>query len=422
MEKFIIQGGRKLEGEIEARGYKNSAGALIAASIIPEGEVIIENIPLIEDVFNLLEVVKSLGVKIDWLEARKLKITTGAHLDSSKMDLEKFAKTRISLLLMGALLAKFHEFKIPHAGGDKIGLRPIDTHIAALRELGAEISESSAGGLYHIKDGKLKGKEIILKEFSVTATENVLMAAVKAQGRTIIKGAAAEPQVQDLGEFLKKMGAKIEGLGAHTITVDGVESLRGGVSHIVMPDPLEVGTFMAMAAITQGKVKIKNAITGHLDLFLDKMKEIGVKFKIEDNAILVEDCLRFNPCRVQALPYPAFPTDLLPIIAPILTQAQGKSLIHDPLYESRFSYIDELRKMGADIEVVDPHRALVYGKTKLKGAEIESGDIRAGACLVIAALCAEGQTVIKNIGQIDRGYEKIEERLQKLGAEIRRVS
>jgi UDP-N-acetylglucosamine 1-carboxyvinyltransferase len=261
----------------------------------------------------------------------------------------------------------------------------------------------------------------VLKEFSVTATENLMMATVLAKGKTIIKGAAAEPQVQDLGQFLKEMGAKITGVGTHTIEIEGVRNLDG-VSHQIIPDPLEAGTFILAGAIIPGKIKIKNVISDHLDVFLDKLEEIGVNLKKDsEDSITVNYSPHLKAVRVQALPYPGFPTDLLPPLIPLLTQAEGKSLIHDPLYENRLNFTQELRKMGADIEIVDPHRAFVFGKTPLKGLRIESWDIRAGASLIIAGLLAQGQTTIENIYQIDRGYEKIDERLQKLGADIKRV-
>jgi UDP-N-acetylglucosamine 1-carboxyvinyltransferase len=417
-EKFIIQGGKTLEGEIGVKGYKNAAGAILAASLLTDKEVILDNLPLVEDVFNIIEVLKSIGVKVEWRGERTLKLKADS-LEAQKMDFEKISKTRVSVLLIGSLLSRCKNFKIPHPGGDRIGLRPIFTHIEALKKLGAEVSEN--GDFYDFTAPNLTGREIVLKEFSVTATENLMMAAVLAKGRTIIKGAAAEPQVQDLGQFLKEMGAKIIGVGTHTIEIEGVKNLDG-VSHQIIPDPLEAGTFIVAGAVIPGKIKIKNVISDHLDVFLDKLEEIGVNFKKDsEDSITVSYSPHLKAVRVQALPYPGFPTDLLPPLIPLLTQAEGKSLIHDPLYENRLNFTQELRKMGADIEIVDPHRAFVFGKTPLKGLRIESWDIRAGASLIIAGLLAKGQTTIENIYQIDRGYEKIDERLQKIGADIKRV-
>jgi UDP-N-acetylglucosamine 1-carboxyvinyltransferase len=419
VDKFLIRGGKKLEGVVEISGYKNSAGACLAASLLTDEEVILDNLPLVEDIFTIIEVLKKMGAKIDWLAEKKIKILA-KNLDPEKIDFEKIGQTRISVLLIGPLLARFKRFKISHPGGDRIGLRPITTHLEALKKLGASIENE--GNFYFFDGRNLKGKEIVLKEFSVTATENLMLAAVLTPGKTIIKGAAAEPQVQDLGELLQKMGARIAGLGTHTILILGVEKLRG-CSHQIIPDPLEAGTFITIGAITPGEILIKNIIPEHLDIFLDKLEEIGVNFEKGKDFVRVGDLPKnFRTTRVQALPYPGFQTDLLPIIVPLLTQSNGKSLIHDPLYENRFNYIQELKKMGADIEIVDPHRTFVYGKTPLHGVKIESWDIRAGASLVIAALLAGGETMIEGVHQIDRGYERIDEKLQKLGADIKRIS
>ena len=268
---------------------------------------------------------------------------------------------------------------------------------------------------------ELNGKEIVLEEFSVTATEILIMAAVLAKGKTIIKGAAAEPHIKDLGNMLLKMGARIKGHGTHTIEIEGLEKL-GGCEHKITYDYLEAGTFIVIGALTPGRVVVKNVNLGQLDLFLSKLEEIGVNFDRGENQITVFYSPFLRAVKVQALPYPGIPTDLLPILVPLLTRAQGKSLIHDPLYPNRFGYVNELRKMGADIEIVDPHRSLIFGPNKLNGINIESSDIRAGASLIVAGLMAEGKTIVNNVFQIDRGYERIEERLQKLGADIKRIS
>ena len=418
-EKFVIEGGRVLEGEIEVRGSKNAAGALIAAALLTDEEVILENIPLVSDILNLLEILKGMGAEIEWLEERRVKIKSGGNINPGKIDFERVSKSRVSVLLIGALLPRFTEFKISRPGGDRIGVRPITTHLQVLQELGSEIIRE--GDFYYFKRNKLVGKEIILPEFSVTATENLIMASCLAEGETIIKGAAQEPQVQDLGKLLEKMGAKIEGIGTHTLRIQGVKKLKGA-EHKIIPDHLEGGSFVAIGAGNRGKVLVKKLNPEHLDLFLVKLKEIGVEFKRNKDSIEVWGKSEFKPTRIQALPYPGFPTDLLPLVVPLLTQAKGKSLIHDPLYENRLNYTQELKKMGADIEVSDPHRAFIFGKTPLRGVTIESWDIRAGASLVLAGLMAQGVTTIKNIEQIDRGYEKLEERLQRLGAEIKRAS
>lgn len=418
-DRFIIEGGKELEGEIEVRGSKNAAAPIIAAALLCDEECVIDNLPLVMDILNLLDILEEMGMEVEWLSERKVKIRAGNKIDPQKINFEKFSRARTSVLLIGPLLSRFKEFEISRPGGDRIGLRPITTHLRALKELGVEIKED--GDFYYFSSKNLVGKEIILPEFSVTATENLMLASVLAKGETVIKIAASEPHVQDLGEMLKKMGAKIEGIGTHTLKIKAVKELRG-TEHKIISDPIEGGTFLALGAVVEGRVLVKNVRTDHLDFFLEKLREIGVEFKSGDNSIEVWGNSCFKATRVQALPYPGFPTDLLPLVVPLLTQAEGKSLIHDPLYENRLNYTQELRKMGADIEIVDPHRAFVFGKTVLRGVTIESWDIRAGASLLVAGLIAQGTTTIENIEQIDRGYERVEERLRGLGANIRRIT
>ena len=419
-DKFTINGGKPLSGEIDVRGSKNSAGPALIACLLTHEECIIENLPFIEDISNILEILESMQVTIASIGGRKVKIKA-EKVETDTINFEKISKTRISVLLFGALLARVKNFKMPPPGGDRIGLRPISVQLRALEKLGAKIKWNNKDNTYEVSCDKLQGKEIVLEEFSVTATETLIMASVLAEGKTIIKGAAAEPHVQDLGEMLINMGAKIEGLGTHTVIINGVDKLHG-CAHSVIPDPIEAGTFIVIGALIPGKIKVTGVNLSHLDLFLAKLEEMGVKMEKGHDYILVSHSPKLKAVKVQALPYPGFPTDLLPIIIPLLISAEGKSLVHDPLYENRFNYVQELRKMGADIEMVDPHRTFVFGPRKLSGANIDSWDIRAGACLVIAALSVEGKTVIENVFQIDRGYEKIEERLRKLGADIKRVS
>jgi len=417
-DKFVINGGKKLSGEIEVRGSKNAAGPALIACLLTKEECIIDNVPFIEDILNILDILKSMGAEVEKIGEEKVRIKA-ENIELEHIDLEKVSKTRISVLFFGALLNRSKKFKLPPPGGDRIGLRPISVQLRALEKMGANIEKKDS--FYEVSCEKLVGKEIVLEEFSVTATESLMLAAVLAEGKTIIKGAAAEPHVQDLGEMLIKMGAKIEGLGNHTIKIEGVEKLNG-CTHSVIPDPIEAGTFIVIGALIPGKIKVTGVNLDHLDLFLAKLEEMGVNLIRGEDYVEVSCCSKLKAMKVQALPYPGFPTDLLPIIIPLLVSAEGKSLVHDPLYENRFNYIQELRKMGADIEMVDPHRTFVFGPTKLSGAKIDSWDIRAGACLVIAALSAEGTTTIENVFQIDRGYEKIEERLQKIGADIKRVN
>ncbi|KKP43608.1 MAG: UDP-N-acetylglucosamine 1-carboxyvinyltransferase [Parcubacteria group bacterium GW2011_GWA2_33_14] len=417
-DKFIINGNRELAGEIEVRGSKNAAGPALVACLLTQESCIIDNLPLIEDIHITIEILKDMGASAEFLSERKVKITC-QNISPEKIDFVKFAKTRISVLFLGPLFARFNAFKFPSPGGDKIGLRPITVQLNALRKLGAKIEKE--GSVYSVERNGIMAKEIVLQEFSVTATEIIMMASCLAKGKTIIKGAAAEPHVKDLGDMLLKMGANIKGHGTHVIEIEGVEQLHG-CEHTVTSDYLEAGTFIVMAALTPGRVVVKNIDFNHLDLFLSKLEEIGVNFDRQENSVTVFYSPFIKPVKVQVLPHPGIATDLLPILVPLLTRAQGKSLIHDPLYGGRFGYIDELRKMGADIEIVDPHRSFVFGPNTLKGIIIESSDIRAGAGLIIAALMADGKTTINNVFQIDRGYEKIEERLQKIGADIKRIS
>ncbi len=418
MQKFIINGGKPLNGTVEIGGYKNAAGPILATTLLTKEECIIDNLPLVTDVFNLIKVLESIGVEVEWLEKNKIKIKAGEKVDPEKMDYSTVEKMRISVLLIGPLLARFKKFKIPHPGGDRIGLRPIDSHIEALKKLGAKIYEKD--NFYYFDAKNLQGQEIVLSEFSVTATENLMMAASLTPETTIIKTAAAEPQVQDTCDILKKMGAEIEGAGTHAVTIKGQKKLQG-VNHSVISDPLEAGTFIILAAATQSEIEIKNVIISHLELFLEKLKEIGVNLEIRSNSVVIKPSSNFKAAKIQSLPFPGFPTDLQPMVSVLLTQAEGKSLVHDPLYESRLGHLKELKKMGADIEIADPHRAFIFGPTPLKANKITGMDIRAGASLIIAALIAKGKSEIHGVEQIDRGYEKIDEKLKKLGAEIERV-
>ena len=417
-DKFLIQGGVPLSGEVEISGYKNSAGAVLAAVLLSEEPSIIDNLPQVTDVLDQIEILKQMGAEVEWLGERKIKINP-KNINPEKIPADLFEKMRVSVLLIGPLLARFKHFKVPHPGGDKIGLRPIDTHLEALKDFGIKVTEKE--GFYHFETPEnVEGKRIVLKEFSVTATENVMMFASLIKGKTKIEIAAAEPQVQDTGKILKEMGAEIGGIGTHTIEIEGKERLHGA-EFSICPDLLEAGTFLIAFALTGGEGKIKNINPEHLTFFLEKMKEIGVNFEVSDSEILVKPSSEFRATKIQVLPYPGFQTDLQPQTSVLLTQAQGKSLIHDPLYENRFQYLQELRKMGADIEITDPHRALIFGKKELVGNKINSIDIRSGAALILAGLISKEKTLIENISQIERGYEKIEEKLRKLGAQIEKV-
>jgi len=417
-DKFLINGGKALKGEVLISGSKNAAGSLLAATLLTEKECEISNIPGISDVLNLVEIIKTMGAEVKWLSEKKVRIKA-KDLNPEKIPAELFEKARMSVLLLGPLFSRFTSFKIPHPGGDKIGLRPITTHLEGLAGFGAKVENS--GQFYRFERPKtLKGTKIVLREFSVTATENVMMAAALARGKTKIEIAAAEPHVQALGVFLKKMGLKIEGEGTHTIQIEGAKRL-GGTKQIVPPDYIEAGTFLIALALTGGQGKIRNVNPDHLTFFLEKMKEIGVNFKIQGKNIWVKKSKNLKAAKIQVLPHPGFPTDLQPQACALLTQAGGKSLVHDPLYENRFAHLNELRKMGADIEITDPHRALIFGPTRLLGTRVDGTDIRCGAALILAGLVARGQTIVTGANQVDRGYENIEEKLKLLGAEIERI-
>ena len=418
IQKFLIKGGVPLSGDVEISGYKNSAGALLCAALLSEEPSVIDNLPLVSDVMDQIEIIKQMGGEIEWLSEHKIRLDA-KNIDPEKIPFALFQKMRVSALLIGPLVARFRKFKVPHPGGDKIGLRPITIQLEALKKFGVKNWEEN--GFYCFEaPAELVGTRIILREFSVIATEVVMMVASLAKGITVIEIAAAEPQVQDLGEMLQKMGVKIRGLGTHTIEIEGSDKLSG-TTHSVCPDPLETGTFMIAFALTHGQGIIKNTAPRHLSYFFERLRDIGVNFEISENEIIMSPSDNFRATKIQVLPYPGFPTDLQPQIAILLTQSQGKSLIHEPLYENRFQHLQELRKMGADIEITDPHRALIFGKAQISGTKVDASDIRAGAALILAGLAAGGETVVDNIFHIERGYEKFDEKLQKLGAIIERI-
>ena len=425
MQKFIINGGKPLSGKVDIRGAKNAATPILSACLLTKEECFIDNIPLVSDVLKMIEILESMGVETEWVGERKLKVKAGENVDPEKMEFSLVGQMRSSILLLGSLLARFKKFKIKHPGGCIIGARPVGIHFDALEALGAKIT--SENGFYCFEADKLVGKKIVLKEFSVTATENLMMAATLAEGTTTIKIAAIEPHVQDLARFLNKMGAGIKGLGIHTIQIQGVGAenflpLLHGAEHKIIPDPIEAGTFIITAAATKGNVEINNLGLRDLDLVLEKLKEIGVSFETGDNKVTVKPAAKLNAVRkVETRTYPGIPTDLQAPFAVLATQAEGTTLVHDTMYEGRLAYINELNKMGANAVICDPHRALITGPTPLYGQNITGFDLRAGATLIIAALIAEGQSVIEKVEQVDRGYEKIEERLRELGADIRRV-
>jgi UDP-N-acetylglucosamine 1-carboxyvinyltransferase len=419
MSKFIIKGKNKLRGEVEIGGMKNAALPILVATILLKGRSVISNVPQILDVLKMIEILESLGAKVEWLEPNKLSILTD-ELSLKELDQKKVKSMRSSALLMGPLLSRFKEMSISEPGGCIIGARPLDTHLYALKALGAEIEFDNKTQIYSMKTNGLKGNYLVLPEISVTATENAILAAVKAEGRTIIKLAAAEPHVEDLVNFLNKAGAKIQGGGTHTLIIDGVKELHG-VEHKVIPDQIEVGTFAVAAAALRGNIKIKNIIPEHCDIIFSLLRNIGVNLEVGEDFIDVTPGGALSAFKLKTLPYPGFPTDLQAPFGVLATQCNGTTLIHEPLYEGRLGYIKELVKMGANAVICDPHRVLISGPTPLYGQEIKSLDLRAGATLLIAAMVAEGESVLYDAEIIDRGYERIDEKFRKLGAEIERI-
>jgi len=416
-EKFLIRGGKPLKGVVEVMGAKNVTFPLLAATLLTKEPCQVSNLPLIEDVFKMLKILERMGAKIKWLGERQIEIKC-SDVDPSLIPYDVISFFRGSILLLGPLLARFGKIKFPPPGGCLIGARPIDTHLDAFFQSGVKISVKNN---FYYFEGKLKPQEVILNEFSVTATENILLSSSLVSGETTIKIADQDYQVQELIKVLKRMGVKIKGLGTHTLKIIGQKRLKG-FKYSVIPDPLEAGTFIVATLATKGEVLIKNAELQFLELFLKRLKDFGAKFDILGAKLIkVLPSYKLSMDKVQSLPYPGIPTDLQPELGVLATQAKGPTLIHDPLYEGRLKYLEELNKMGANIIFCDPHRAIINGPTQLYGTEIPSLDIRSGAALIIAGLVAKGQTIINNIYQVDRGYEKIEERLQKLGADIKRI-
>jgi len=418
-EKFIIEGGKPLMGEVEIRGAKNAAFPILAATLLTKETCVIDNIPLIEDVFKMIKILEGLGASVVWTGKRKVEINT-ANIKLANMPINLVGKFRGSVLLIGALLSRFKTIKIPPPGGCIIGARPIDTHFDAFEQAGVKFSLNNNLYTFKRKETSENSQEVVLREISVTATCNILLYSSGGSKKTVIKIADLDYQVQDLMKVLEKMGAKISFSGVRQIEVVGRKKLKG-FKHELISDPIETGTFIVAALATKGEVIIKNAELSFLDLFLKRLKDFGANFKIlDEKTIKIFPSKNLKIDKIQSLPYPGIHSDLQPELGVLATQTKGPTLIHDPLFEGRLKYLDELNKMGADIIFCDPHRAIVYGPSQLRGIEIPSSDLRAGAAMIIAGLIAKGKTTIHNIYQIDRGYEKIEERLQKLGANIKR--
>ena len=424
-DRFVIEGGYPLGGEVIPSGNKNEALPLLAASLLASGPVVIENVPRIRDVTTLIELVRALGVAVEWSGPHAVTVEA-AGLRDSRPDAGLAAEIRASFLLAAPLLARTGLAVLPRPGGDKIGRRRLDTHLLALRELGARINLDDA--YYRLElTGRFCGAEVFLDEASVTGTETAVMAAAMADGPTRLLNAASEPHVQGLCHALNAMGARIRGIGSNVLEIDGVRELRPA-RHRVGPDHIEIGSFVAVAAMTGGALHVREVAPDHLRMIRLVFARLGIETLIDGSSLHVPATQKRTImsdvdggiAKVDDAPWPGFPADLTPLALVLATQCEGTVLIHEKLFESRLFFVDSLIAMGARILLSDPHRALVIGPSRLHGATIVSPDIRAGMALIAAALAAQGRSVIRNVQQVDRGYERIGERLKALGARITR--
>ena len=428
MDTFIIEGGIPLQGEVTPSGNKNAALPLLAACLLTDEPVVLNNIPNIRDVHTMRALLESLGVSITELAPDRWEVHA-QEVRPAALDAGLCRRIRASILLAGPMLARSGGLHLPPPGGDVIGRRRVDTHILALRALGAEAEYQHLERRFAFHTRELHGAEILLDEASVTATENAVMAAVLAKGETIIRNAASEPHVQELCRLLNAMGARIEGIGSNTLHIQGVDRLHG-TEFTIGPDYLEVVSFIGAAAVTGGHIRIRRAAPEYLGMIRLVFNRLGVTWEDDGPDIVVpaEQSLEIRPDlgnaipQITVMPWPGFPTDLMSIAIVVATQAKGSVLFHDWMYPSRMFFTDKLVGMGAQIVLCDPHRVIVNGPAQLVGETLESPDIRAGMALVLAALAAHGRSVIRNIGQIDRGYERIDAKLQGLGARIRRAT
>jgi UDP-N-acetylglucosamine 1-carboxyvinyltransferase len=427
MEKFVIEGGYPLSGTVTPSGNKNAALPLLAACLLTDQPVTLHNVPEIRDVQTMRALLESLGAEIETLAPNTLRIQA-RQVREADLDPELCRRVRSSILLAGPLVARTGILHLPPPGGDVIGRRRVDTHILALRALGAEVEFDRTENIFRFQADGLHGADILLDEASVTATENAIMAAVTAEGTTILRNATSEPHVQELCQFLNVLGAKVDNIGSNTLKIEGVPRLHGG-EFTIGPDYLEVVSFIGAAVVTGGEVQICNAGPEYLDMIKLVFNRFGITWEVDGRDIVVPagQALNISPDldnsipEIKVMPWPAFPADLMSIAIVVATQAQGSVLFHDWMYEGRMYFTDKLKKMGAQIVLCDPHRCIVQGPSQLYPADVESPDIRAGLALLLAALAAKGKSTIRNAGQIDRGYERIEEKLRGLGARIERV-
>ncbi|HYV15047.1 MAG TPA: UDP-N-acetylglucosamine 1-carboxyvinyltransferase [Conexibacter sp.] len=425
MEKFVIQGGVPLSGTVVPAGNKNGALPILASALLTDDDVVVRNVPRIRDVEAMIALLADLGARVEWIEDNAVAIRAGGEI-STDVDRDLSERIRASFLLAGPLLARFGRALMPPPGGDVIGRRRLDPHLDAFKALGASI-EQNRDILLSAPRG-LTACDFLMDEPSVMATENALMAAALTPGDTVVRNAASEPHVQDLARMLVKMGAEIDGIGSNVMTVHGAARL-GGCDHTVAPDHIEIGSFMALAGVTGGELTIKDVIAEDLRMLRLVFARLGLESELRGADLLVpgnqklvirNDAGGYQP-KVEDGPWPAFPADLTSIAVALATQSEGSVIIHEKMFENRLFFTDKLQLMGAAITICDPHRALVVGPRRLRGERLESPDIRAGMAMLMAALCADGTTEIGNVRQIDRGYERIDERLRALGARIERV-
>ena len=419
MTKYIVQGGTPLFGEVEISGAKNAAVAIIPAALLVDGVCRIENIPQISDVTLCLKILENLGANIRSINRHTVEIDC-RHIHSTRTNYDLARRIRASYYLIGALLGRFGQAEVAMPGGCNFGgVRPIDQHVKGFTTLGAKVTVEGGFIRAATETGRLKGANVYLDVVSVGATMNIMMAAVMAEGITVLESAAKEPHIVDLANFLNSMGANIRGAGTDTIKIHGVERLTGG-SYAIIPDQIEAGTYMAAVAATGGQVLVKNIIPKHMDCITAKLVEMGVEVEENEDTLLVRRSGKLQRTNVKTLPYPGFPTDMQPQITAVLTLAEGTSLVTESVWSSRYRYVDELKRMGAKIQV-DDKTAVVEGVEYLTGAPIQASDLRAGAALVIAALAAKGRSEITQVHYIERGYEDIVSKLQALGADIQSV-
>ncbi|MEI6132826.1 MAG: UDP-N-acetylglucosamine 1-carboxyvinyltransferase [Bacillota bacterium] len=418
MYKFVINGQKRLKGEVEISGSKNAALAILPATILVGGVCEIHCVPDIDDVRTMIDILVQLGASIEWISKDDLRIDTST-INSHTATYEMASKIRASCYLLGALLGSRKIAFVAPSGGCNFGVRPIDLHIKGFKLMGATHTLEHGADL--LKADELRGAHIYLDMVSVGATINIMFAAVKAKGTTVIENAAKEPHIVDVANFLNSMGAKIKGAGTDIMRIVGVETLKGGYKHTIIPDQIEAGTFMIAAATTKGDVLVKNVIPTHMESLVSKFKDMGVNVEEFDDSIRVWIDKPINKAVVKTLPHPGFPTDLQPLIATLLCFAEGISTVTEGVWESRFQYVDELKRMGAKIDV-NGKTAIIEGVGTLSGAPIRAHDLRAGAAMVIAGLAAEGTTEVYNVRDIDRGYQQFVEKLKALGADIERVS